>query len=118
MAKGMTMEVICRFSFEGTHCWPDVVVHEHLREVAYLRHKHRHMFYVEARAAVEKHDREIEIIALRRDLIEWVEGLFPRGDLGTMSCEHFAEAMLNRFTELTQVTVLEDNENGATATRR
>ena len=118
MSKGMSMEVVCRFSFEGTHCWPNVTDHEHLREVFYLQHKHRHMFHVEARAAVEEHDREIEIIALRRDLLEWVDTLFPQGDLGTMSCEHFAEAMLNRFTELTQVTVLEDNENGATATRR
>jgi hypothetical protein len=98
--------VIVKFEFEGIHHWPECP----LEDVAFLRDKHRHIFHVEAAKQVTHHDREVEIIRLKRELQSDIreQGI----DLGRRSCEDLAYYLLTKYG-LLYCKVLEDNENGA-----
>jgi len=73
------------------------------------------MFYVTATKPVNHNDREIEIIALKRDMQQWCEENFgsktPELCHG-QSCEQMANTLMEQF-ELETCSLLEDNENGA-----
>lgn len=99
--------VVVRFAFEGIHSWPDAP--PELNE-AYLRHPHRHMFHVEAAKAVTHLNRDVEIIALRRDMEAHCQWAFAGPH--HKSCELMAAELLSHF-ELVRCQVLEDGENGA-----
>lgn len=100
-----------RFHFEGMHCWPSAP-----DEVAFLRNKHRHTFYVRARMNVEHNDRELEFFMMKTRLQTFVSqwGF----DLGERSCEMMATSIMDflirNFSRYeVEVEVNEDNENGA-----
>lgn len=99
------MSIVVRFSFEGVHCWPDAE-----GWAQFLRDPHRHMFHVEAAKAVEHDDRQIEILAFRREMARYCNSTFCGPH--TMSCEMMARRLMSEF-RLSRCRVLEDNENGA-----
>lgn len=100
--------VIAKVQVEGLHRWPEA-----FDAVAFLRETHRHVFHIEARAKVQHHDRDIEIIDLGRRIRTYLHDRY--GDpmeLGAMSCEMLAAELVEVFA-LHTCTVLEDGENGA-----
>ena len=101
----MNVTVIVNLQVEGFHCWPKAPVH-----VDYLRHRHRHMFHIEAEKVVEHTDRDVEIITLKNGIQQWLHNEYG-GEFGTMSCEDIAKAILVKY-DLGKCTVLEDGENG------
>jgi hypothetical protein len=97
-------------SFEAFHFWPECP-HE---EVAFLRNLHRHIFHVKLTKEVTHDDRDIEFIMLKRRVDEYLKGKLREDKyLGRMSCEELAEKLALAF-DACEVTVSEDNENGAT----
>lgn len=102
--------IFVRFQVPGFHRWPCATTHEG-RE--YLAAKHRHLFHVEVRMAVEHDDREVEF----HDLLDTARALFPGGDMGARSCEHMARELGNEIARIygraVEVSVVEDGEVGA-----
>lgn len=105
------MQVYCRWTFEALHYWPDAPDH-----VAYLRHPHRHVFHGIAYATVSHTNREIEIITMKKTLENFCKSQYG-GEPRTNSCEDIALELIGRFPFLTNVTISEDGENGASVTR-
>jgi hypothetical protein len=102
-------EIAVRFTAEGWHCWPEAPDHR-----AYLRDKHRHIFFVEVRMGVTHHEREVEF----HDLLAECIPVFGRGDFGQASCETLATRLLHYLAHHyphrpISVAVFEDNEAGA-----
>ncbi len=105
--------IVVRLQFEGVHYWPDAPLDkpEH-----YLRHAHRHVFHVEAVKRVTHEERDIEIIAFKREMLAFCEERFGKGTgAHPFSCETLARILLEEFG-LQRCSVLEDNENGAEVT--
>jgi len=107
----MKKTVIIQTRFEATHCWPNCP-HD---DVAFLRHPHRHEFWIEVEIEVSHNDRDVEFIKAKRELDSYLAGVYRRKDLGSTSCEELAEKILTSglFWHCQSVTVLEDGENGA-----
>ena len=110
----MSMAIIfVKLEAVGFHHWPDAPGHRD-----YLRHKHRHLFHLEARTAVGHDDREIEFHDVRDELGRlWLGMAGLGGDLGKMSCEAMARRLCAGLAALWprtwQVSVSEDGEAGA-----
>jgi len=102
----MKRQIIVKLQVEGLHKWAGCPI----EDVSFLRDRHRHMFHIEVRKTVTHNDRDIEIIMLKREIINYL-GKQPI-EFGNQSCEMIAEDILTRFN-CTYVSVLEDNENGA-----
>ena len=62
----MVLSIIVRFTFSGIHHWPGAPQDV---EEQYLVVPHRHLFHVEAVKAVTHEERDIEFIALQRQMI-------------------------------------------------
>lgn len=112
-------QIIVRFQIEALHNWPDA--EKFFPEMAFLAFPHRHLFYFEVRATVSHDDRDIEIIRFKRELIDyynrnfhWDNGII---NLGAMSCEMLGKDLMEAYSQIDQVQVLEDNENGAITTK-
>jgi hypothetical protein len=103
-------EVVIRFTFEGIHSWPGCDI----EEVKFLQHAHRHIFHVEMRIPVTHNDRDIEIIAMKRQATDFAKSEFGL-NMGSLSCEDMAEKIMLRFG-CSSVVVTEDGENGASIT--
>jgi hypothetical protein len=103
----MQTNIIVTLQIEGTHNWPECP----FEEVSFLRHPHRHTFFITCKKKVFHSDRDIEIIMLKRSILKHLYDNF-KGKFGSLSCEMIAEHLLNEF-ELNYCSVLEDNENGA-----
>lgn len=95
-----------KLQFEGVHNWPGCPI----EEVSFLKHPHRHMFYVTCLKEVSHNDRDIEIIQFKRQVEDYLKG--KSVNLGCSSCEDLAEDILTKF-KCDEVEVMEDNENGA-----
>lgn len=85
-------------------------------DVSFLADPHRHMWGFRVETNVFHDDRDIEFIQLKRTLEQYLDEL-PR-DLGALSCEQFAKAIITRMTQrwgvrYWKVEVNEDQENGA-----
>lgn len=110
----MKVFIVVRLQVEGLHSWENC----NIKEVDFLRNKHRHLFHIECKKEVKELDREIEIIQLKRKITEFIESNSNNNngykcvDFGNMSCEEIAKHLLNAFN-LDSCQVLEDNENGA-----
>lgn len=102
--------IVVNLNFEGLHKWNDCP----LEDVKFLRNEHRHIFYVEIIKKVSHNDRDIEIIMLKREVLNYL-GNQPVY-LDNKSCEDIAEDLLLKFNAVS-VKVTEDNENGAIITR-
>jgi hypothetical protein len=105
--KILQKEIVIKLQIEGIHQWSTC----NLEEVNFLRYPHRHIFHITLTKKVEHNDRDIEIIIFKRKVLEYF-GEQPVM-LGNKSCETIAEELLLKFNA-NSVTVLEDNENGAT----
>lgn len=95
--------------FSGTHCWPEC----NIPEVAYLKDTHRHVFHIKGEIEVTHDNRDIEFIRLKREVTDYLNAKYPKGDLGSNSCEMIAADLLYVFS-LCKCEVFEDGENGAT----
>ena len=98
--------IVVKLQFEGIHRWENCP----LEDVSFLKDYHRHIFYIELTKEVNHNDRDIEIIMLKREILNYF-GSQPV-QLGNSSCEDIAERLLYMF-KATSVKVTEDNENGA-----
>ena len=106
-----------KLRFEGVHHYPNAP-----HEVSFLRHPHRHLFYVEVSVEQFHDERDVEYIILKR----WLRGevIAPNlsrwnSDENTDSCETMARHILRKLIERfpnrdISVKVSEDEENGAT----
>ena len=107
------LAVIVSLQVEGIHKWDGC----NIEGMDFLKHLHRHIFFITAKKSVIGTDREVEIIMLKRCIIDFLRTKYHiNGCLmfGNMSCEDIAVELLHEF-HLESCKVLEDNENGAEA---
>ena len=110
------------FQKEGIHRYPAALDDPNLctageMDVSFLGYAHRHMFHFRVAIEVFHDDRDIEFIQFKR----WLEGLYNSGvlELDHRSCEMIAEELAQQINQKypgreIEITVAEDNENGAT----
>lgn len=103
-------EIWTKLTFIGFHHWKGAE-----GKVAYLRHNHRHLFYVKAGKAVKDLDREIEFHTLQEELDNYIREKYERKSVES-SCEMIATDLLEKF-DLSFCEVSEDNECGASVRR-
>ena len=113
----MKTNVIIKLQVEGLHHWPGVIEHPELEQVHFLKAVHRHVFHITAKKEVTHDDRDIEIIMLKRNILEYLNKRYwvDSGNthfFGSMSCEMIANELVKYFA-LSYCEVLEDGENGA-----
>lgn len=99
-------------SFRAFHRW------EHAPpDVDFLCYWHRHVFHVQVCVSVTDMDREVEFFTLQKKMDEFL-ALMYEGKRVPDSCETMASRLCNAVAhwgyKVTQVTISEDNENGAT----
>lgn len=102
----------------GTHCWPDA--DKHFPEVGFLKHEHHHDFHFYVECDVDHHDREIEFIMLRIELMKIIDTCFEgkyMKKFGAMSCEMIASNVVKHLRDKYgkrnwKVSVFEDNIQG------
>ncbi|MBP6424146.1 MAG: hypothetical protein KA278_00335 [Flavobacterium sp.] len=102
----LNKKIIINLQVEGLHQWKDCPI----KEVDFLKDRHRHIFHICIKKTVSHNDRDIEIIYLKREVLNYL-GTQPI-EFGNKSCETIAEELLKEF-DADYVSVLEDNENGA-----
>ena len=113
------MRVKAKHTVLGTHIWPKAK--EVFPEVGFLRHEHHHDFTIWVECDVEHHDREIEFIMLRVELMKLIDENYPGKYIkgfGASSCEMIGdflkEALERKYGKRNfTITVLEDNIQGA-----
>ena len=110
------------FSKEGIHKYPAALEDPNLAtgdwdDVSFLGYAHRHIFHFRVAIDVFHDDRDIEFIQFKR----WLEGLYNSNtlELNHRSCEMIAEELAQQINNKypgrdIEITVAEDNENGAT----
>lgn len=108
----MKIEIVVSLQIEGLHNWPECPI----PEVEFLKDLHRHVFHIRAKKLVSHNDRDVEIIMLKRDILQYFAACHGTPcNFGRMSCEDIAEQLMITFS-LSSCRVLEDNENGAELT--
>ena len=105
--------IVVKTQFEAIHCWPECPI----EDVSFLKHPHRHVFYVTAKWEVQHNDRDKEFIDMKRALTNFCVELVKsqNGNLGRASCEDIADLIHTRYPDCCFVSVFEDNENGVEA---
>jgi hypothetical protein len=110
------------FQKEGIHCYPAASTDPKLAtgdeyDVSFLGMPHRHIFHFRVGIQVFHSDRDIEFIQFKR----WLENLYKEGtlELNFKSCEMISDDLYDqiasRYTgRAIEISVSEDNENGAT----
>ena len=114
--------IFVTFQKEGIHLYPAAASDFNLKtgdeyDVSFLGTPHRHIFHFEVTIEVFHNDRDIEFIQFKR----WLENLYKAGtlELNYKSCEMISddlyEEIATRYPDRNiEITVSEDNENGAT----
>ena len=112
------------FTKEGIHKYPAALTDPKLAtgdeyDVSFLGYPHRHIFHFKVEIQVFHDDRDIEFIQFKR----WLENLYSTGTLELdyksceMICDDLAGQINNKYpNRKLNITVSEDNENGATCT--
>jgi hypothetical protein len=112
------------FTKEGIHKYPAALTDPKLAtgdeyDVSFLGYPHRHIFHFKVEIQVFHDDRDIEFIQFKR----WLENLYATGTLELdyksceMICDDLAKQINNKYpNRKLNITVSEDNENGATCT--
>ena len=112
------------FTKEGIHKYPAALTDPKLAtgdeyDVSFLGYSHRHIFHFKVEIQVFHDDRDIEFIQFKR----WLENLYSTGTLELdyksceMICDDLAGQINNKYpNRKLNITVSEDNENGATCT--
>ncbi len=101
--------ILVKTQFPATHHWLGVPAI--LEDVQYLKHPHRHEFYVTIRFKVSHANRDIEFINKKNEIDRYIHEKYYNKFLGEKSCEMIAEELFTYFRAYS-VAVLEDNENG------
>lgn len=112
-------EVWARHEFVSFHCWREAPP-----ELHYLSVSHRHLFKVEVCVSVDHANRDVEFHTLKTHLTRICRTLeYPQDNPMPMSCERMAQHIGGGILacgvpkptfKVTQVTVSEDGECGAT----
>ena len=109
------LSIVVKFDIEGYHKWPTAP--EVYKE---LRSKHGHIFHFECFIPVKGANRDLEFLAVRRELREAIVVSYGKEptDFRGMSCEHLADSIVctvkNKYGILpTRVVVMEDLFVGA-----
>lgn len=104
------------FQKEGIHKYPAA---SGIAGVEFLAYPHRHMFHFKVCMEVFHDDRDVEFILFKREL----EALYVGGalELNNKSCEMLANDLIDYISQTypgrsVEVSVSEDNENGAIVT--
>ena len=101
------MRIFVTHRFHALHKWDSAT-----GLVSFLRHEHRHLFFVRLEIEVTDDDRQIEFLGLQSELEVECERLKQIPGTIKWSCEHYARAIGEKFNaDLCEVS--EDNENGA-----
>lgn len=111
--------IVVKFSVEALHNWPDA--RQKIPAMGFLADIHRHNFFFKATVPVSHSDRDIEIIQLKREMIDYFKRNYFNEDLnicnfGPRSCETLAQDLLEAYN-CEEVECLEDNECGAVVKR-
>jgi len=106
----MRKKIFVTGTYIAFHNWEEAP-----REVSFLRHVHRHVFFYRVEVEVKHNDREIEFFTLKSKIEEYIDNMH-KVDVG--SCELQAENLLDYIQGLYNwryvcVSISEDNENGA-----
>ena len=111
-----------KWTSHGFHCWSNAGAATEGRR-SYLEDRHRHLFYYKVTVSVEHNDREIEF----HELLDLCKAFTEqRTEHGTRSCEMLGAELLDYLeseipsmsNRVRSCSVWEDNEVGATITRR
>ena len=103
----------------GTHNWPNA--EEVFPEVGFLSHEHHHDFNISVECDVNHHDREIEFIMLRVELMKFIDQKWPGKYIkkfGPFSCEQIGQVIQTHMENIYgmrnwTIEVFEDNIQGA-----
>jgi hypothetical protein len=98
----MKTNIIVNLQYAALHCWPEAK--------NYLKHPHRHVFYITCKKEVKHDNRDIEFIFLKEQIEDYLT-LFNH-DFGSRSCEMLAKLLIRNYN-LNYCKVMEENENGA-----
>jgi hypothetical protein len=121
--KKVFNQIWVTFQKEGVHLYPaakddPALATGNWDDVSFLGYAHRHIFHFKVGIEVFHDDRDIEFIQFKR----WLESLYNDGtlELNHRSCEmisdELAEKINNQYpNRKIEITVAEDNENGATS---
>ncbi len=114
--RDSTRMIWVTFSREGIHAFPAAATQEHLEDVKFLAHPHRHIFHFKVHIEVFHDDRDVEFLQFKH----LVEKSFDEGilQLDNKSCEMISDDLYHHIaTEYPHrdiwVSVSEDNENGS-----
>jgi hypothetical protein len=114
----MKTQIGVQLQVEGFHNWPDAP-----DEVAFLRHRHRHMFHIECRLTVSHADRDVEFFLLKRAIQRHMYHQYSKDhrsdnicEFGAMSCEMIAIEIMGAF-DIDWCKVSEDGENYGIVTK-
>lgn len=99
--------VVIKTQFPAIHRYPEAT-----GQTAYLKHPHRHVFYVVMKWEVQDNNREIEFLKKKTEMNQFIQQELYNQNIGNLSCEDLAE-MLSITFHANFVSVFEDNENGA-----
>lgn len=110
--------IIVKTQLEALHQWENVPL-EH--PSAYLKNSHRHLFQIELRIHVDHLDRDIEFIAYKQKVDQFLNSYFIRDtksgliDMKNHSCEMLGNLLIQNFKQdgCYWIQVLEDNEMGS-----
>lgn len=119
-------KIIVKTEFDAMHHWKNCDI----PAVDFLKHPHRHKFYVTAKFKVSHDDRDLEFFLVKSKLDDIISTLYPiEGplnirNLGSRSCEMVCQDIIDAFLEMPisqtsphfewmLCSVFEDNENGA-----
>lgn len=120
----MQTNVWVKFTKEGIHKYPAALTDPKLAtgdeyDVSFLGYPHRHIFHFKVSIEVFHDDRDIEFIQFKR----WLESLYDTStlELDYKSCEMIAQELADTIHSRypgrnMEITVGEDDENGATLT--
>ena len=102
--------IVVRTIKEGFHRWDDAPEH-----CSFLRNNHRHLFHIEVQIRVTELNRELEFFDVKREVDIWAKDFYKEGS--NFSCEMMCQDLYNHlnifYGNISQISIFEDNENGA-----
>lgn len=110
--------IIVKTQLEALHQWGNIPS-EH--QSHYLKNSHRHLFQIEMRFNVSHLDRDIEFIAFKQKVDQFLQNYFIRDaqsgliNLQSYSCEMLSNLLIQQYKPngCYWVQVLEDGEMGS-----
>jgi len=109
----MKVEIILKFPIEGFHSWGNA-----LPQVAFLKDRHRHTFFITCGIPVVHLDREKEIFLERERIKKYIAYKYGNpAEFEEQSCEMIAKSIMDNFTQMDWCEVLEEQTGGAKISR-